>query len=63
MSSKDKVEIHFDAPRALTKRFKLALSKSEWSSQSEYFRSKMRELAETTEAKRESRTIERVGRQ
>jgi metal-responsive CopG/Arc/MetJ family transcriptional regulator len=55
-------EIHFNADEELVKRFKRALRKSGFSTQSEYFRSKMRELADTVDAKRESSTLERVGR-
>ena len=38
MRSRDKIEIHFDAPRVLANLFKQALAESEWSSQAEFFR-------------------------
>ena len=42
--SRDKVEMHFDAPRVLANLFKQALAESEWSSQAEFFRFHMMEL-------------------
>jgi len=41
---KDKVEIHFDAPRVLANLFKQALEESQWSSQAEFFRFHMMEF-------------------
>lgn len=55
--SRDKVEMHFDAPRALAKRFKKALAKSHFSTQSEFFRFKMMELAD--ESEKENKRLEK----
>lgn len=49
--ARDNVEKHFDAPRALDKRFKEALAKSEFSTQSEFFRFCMMRLVSRFERK------------
>jgi metal-responsive CopG/Arc/MetJ family transcriptional regulator len=57
MKEQKKQEIHFNVDEELLRRFKTALQKSGFSTQSEFFRSKMRELAETMKAKSEERTL------
>ena len=42
--SRDKVEVHFDAPRVLANLFKQMLAESEWSSMAEFFRFCMMEF-------------------
>lgn len=49
--ARDNVEEHFDAPRVLDKRFKEALAKSEFSTQSEFFRFCMMRLVSRFERK------------
>jgi len=49
MRSKDKVEMHFDAPRVLANRFKRALAVSKFSTQAEFFRFHMIQFVESKE--------------
>ncbi len=49
--SKDVVEEHFDAPRALDRRFREALTESEFRTKSEFFRFHMRQLVYDFERK------------
>jgi hypothetical protein len=48
--TRDDVELHFIAPRLLAKKFKEALARSEFLTQSSYFRSCMRDLIRRVEA-------------
>ena len=51
LMARDYVEIHFNVPRALDKRFKEALAKSEFSTQSEFLRFCMMRLVSRFERK------------
>jgi len=53
--SSDEVEKHFNAPRALDERFKEALRKSEFRTQSEFFRFHMMQFVHNFESKEKRR--------
>jgi len=51
MGSRDEVEKHFNVARALDIRFKEVLAKSEFSTESEFFRFHMRQFVNGSESK------------